>query len=67
MAFLPSRHYVSDFEQFLDKLKAERPGLDQRQREARAIWWDKNPSDLELRRDMDTGRVALKPYVYQSE
>jgi hypothetical protein len=36
----------------------------QKQREARAIWWDKTPRELAEERRMDQGRVAQSPYVY---
>jgi hypothetical protein len=67
MPLLPARHYVSEFEGFLQEMKRNDPELDAKRRAARAIWWDKDPRELELRRQMDTGRVAMRPYVYQTE
>ncbi len=67
MPFLPARHYVSEFEQFLDGMERDDPDLGQKRRAARAIWWDKDPADLELRRQMEAGRVPMRPYVYQTE
>jgi len=67
MPFLPSRLYQSDYDRFLQQMKEHDPNLPEKQREARAIWWDKDPSDLELRRQMDAGRVPQRAYVYQTE
>ena len=67
MPMLPARHYVSEFGEFLEEMKRKDPELDSKRRVARAIWWDKNPGELELLRQMDTGRVAMRPYVYQTE
>jgi hypothetical protein len=64
---LPSRHYVSEHTRFIRELLKERPELLQKQREARAIWWDKTPRELAEERRMDQGRVAQSPYVYSSE
>jgi hypothetical protein len=67
MPLLPARHYISDHERFLQELREKNPDLPQSQRDARAIWWDKDPGDLELQRQMDAGRVPMRPYVYQTE
>jgi hypothetical protein len=64
---LPARHYVSDHTRFIDELRAKKPGLEQGQQQGRAIWWDKNPQDLALSREMDAGRVPQPAYVYQTE
>ncbi len=64
---LPSRHYVSEHTRFMRELMRQQPDLVQKQREARAIWWDKTPRELAEERTMDQGRVAQTPYVYPSE
>lgn len=64
---LPSRHYESEHTKFIRELLERRPDLPQKQREARAIWWDKRPSELSEERRMDQGRVAQSPYVYDSD
>jgi hypothetical protein len=64
---LPARHYVSDHTRFIDDLLAKRPGLAEAQQQGRAIWWDKSPEDLALRREMEAGRVPQPAYVYQTE
>jgi hypothetical protein len=67
MPMLPARHYVSEVGEFLRDMERKDPELPEKRRAARAIWWDKDPGDLELRRQMDAGRVAMQPYVYQTE
>ena len=64
MPLLPSRHYVSEHTRFIRDLIDKKPQLETEQRVGRAIWWDKLPSDLEARREMDESRVPQKPYVY---
>jgi hypothetical protein len=61
---LPSRDYVSEHTTFMRELMKENPDLLQKQREARAIWWDKTPRELAEERRMDDGRVPQSPYVY---
>ena len=55
MPMLPARHYVSDHEKFIAELMTKKPDLPQKQQEGRAIWWDKSPDDLALRKRMDGG------------
>jgi uncharacterized protein DUF3460 len=64
---LPSRHYESEHTRFMRELLQQRPDLPQKQREARAIWWDKTPLKLSEERSMDAGRVAQTPYVYDAD
>ncbi|MBK7792284.1 MAG: DUF3460 family protein [Betaproteobacteria bacterium] len=64
---LPARHYVSDHTRFIRELLEKKPELAQEQRKGRAIWWDKEPRDLALGREMDAGRVPQPAYVYRNE
>jgi hypothetical protein len=64
---LPSRHYVSEHTKFMRELMRENPDLLQKQREARAIWWDKTPNELAEERRMDEGRVPQSPYIYSDK
>jgi hypothetical protein len=64
---LPSRGYVSDHTKFMRELMKQKPDLLQKQREARAIWWDKTPEELAEERRMDEGRVPQSPYVYSDK
>ena len=64
---LPSRHYESEHTRFIRELMLERPDLSEKQREGRAIWWDKTPRELADEVAMDQGRVAQAGYVYDSK
>ena len=64
---LPSRHYESEHTKFIKELLRQQPELAQKQREARAIWWDRTPRELAEERQMDQGRVAQTPYVYSPD
>ena len=64
---LPSRHYESEITKFIRDLMQKNPELAQKQREARAIWWDKTPRELTEEHAMDQGRVPQNPYVYSGE
>jgi len=57
--------YESELTRFLKDLKSRNPGLDQKQREGRAIWWDKELDRDELKRQQ-AARVPQKAYVYQT-
>jgi hypothetical protein len=59
--------YVSDISQFLEQLRRERPHLEAEQLKGRAIWWDKEPIDLERARRLREARVPQKAYPYQTE
>lgn len=67
MPMLPSRHYESEHTKFVRELKEKRPDLEEKQREARAIWWDKDPRALAEGRGMAQGKVPPTPYAYQAE
>lgn len=58
-------HYTSEATQFLNQLKKDRPELDRQQQEGRALLWDKEV-DRDLQAEYQAGRVAQKPYVYQT-
>jgi hypothetical protein len=58
--------YESDLTKFLKSLKAQNPDLERRQREGRAIWWDKQLDLDELKRQQ-AARVPQAGYVYQTE
>ncbi len=67
MPMLPSRHYESDHTRFIRELLEKKPQIAEEQKKSRALWWDKRPTDLAARRQMDEGRVPLPAYVYQSD
>jgi hypothetical protein len=64
---LPSRHYVSDHTRFIRELLERKPELVEKQREGRAIWWDKTPRALADEAKMDAGRVPQSGYVYDGK
>ena len=63
---LASRLYESEHTKFMRELLRQRPDIIEKQREGRAIWWDKTPRELSEERAMDEGRVAQSPYVYSN-
>jgi hypothetical protein len=58
--------YESDLTRFIRELKSKQPDLERKQREGRAIWWDKDLDPEQLRRWKES-KVQQKPYVYQTE
>ncbi|MEO8738166.1 MAG: DUF3460 family protein [Casimicrobiaceae bacterium] len=64
---LPSRHYVSEHTKFIRELLAQKPELVEKQREGRAIWWDKTPRALADEAKRDAGRVPQSGYVYDGK
>jgi hypothetical protein len=58
--------YESDLTKFLKQLKAGTPDLERKQREGRAIWWDKELDREELKRQQ-AARVPQQGYVYQTQ
>ena len=66
MPFLPARHYESDHTRFIRELLTQKPQLEREQRVGRAIYWDRLPSDVDARREMDRGGVPQNAYVYYS-
>ena len=65
MPFFQRAHYTSEATQFIESLKAHNPQLEKAQRDGRALLWDKQVN-REVQQDLQAGRVAQKPYVYQT-
>lgn len=63
--FFRRPHYTSDTTDFIEQLKRDKPGLDEGQRQGRALLWDKQ-IDRDLQAEFRAGRVQQKPYVYQT-
>ena len=59
-------NYESDTTQFIQQLKTQQPELAAQQRQGRALLWDKQV-DREAQAEFKAGRVAQKPYVYQTQ
>lgn len=58
--------YVSDITRFIRELKEKKPDLERKQREGRAIFWDKQLDFDELKRWQEAN-VPQQPYVYQTK
>ena len=58
--------YESDITRFIRELKTKQPDIDRKQREGRAILWDKELDPEQLRRWQES-RIPQRPYVYQTE
>lgn len=65
MSIFARPHYMSEATQFLNALKAQRPELDAQQALGRSLLWDKKV-DSALWQDYKAGKVAQKPYPYQT-
>lgn len=58
--------YKSDVTQFIDSLKQRDPQLEDRQRQGRALLWDK-ALDRDEQQDFRDAKVDQQPYVYQTK
>ena len=58
--------YTSDTTSFIDRLKANKPSLEEEQRQGRALLWDKR-IDREAQAEYSNAKVAQQPYVYQPD
>ncbi len=59
--------YESDHTKFIAELKAKNPGIEQGQREGRALLWDKAPIALTEQERTAESRVKQQAYVYQNK
>jgi hypothetical protein len=58
--------YTSDVTQFIEQLKAAKPGLEAEQRAGRALLWDRR-IDRDAQSEYQAARVPQQPYVYQTK
>jgi hypothetical protein len=58
--------YHSEATQFIDQLKASKPGLEAQQRAGRALLWDKN-LDRSEQQEFKSAKVPQGAYVYQTK
>jgi uncharacterized protein DUF3460 len=56
--------YESEITRFIREMKQRKPDLERKQREARAIWWDKDLDPDEQARFAQSS-VKMPSYVYQ--
>jgi hypothetical protein len=59
--------YQSDHTKFIAELKAKNPGIEEGQREGRALLWDKEPTSLSEQDRAAASRVKQQAYVYQNK
>lgn len=57
--------YESDLTRLIRELNAKQPDLERKQREGRALLWDKELDPEQLRRWRESS-VPQQPYVYQT-
>ncbi len=60
------RNYESDISRFVREMKDKDPELERRQREGRAIYWDKQ-LDLDDLRRWNQSKISMQGYVYQTQ
>lgn len=65
MSIFARPHYRSEATQFIDQLKADKPGLEQSQRFGRSLLWDQQ-IDRDFQAQAEEAQVPQKPYVYQT-
>ncbi|MGE5337444.1 MAG: DUF3460 family protein [Gemmatimonadota bacterium] len=58
--------YVSDITRFIRELQAKQPDLERKQREGRALLWDKQLDPEQLAR-WQASKVPQQAYVYQNK
>jgi hypothetical protein len=59
--------YESEHTKFIAELKAKNPGIEEGQREGRALLWDKAPTLLSEQDRTAESRVKQQAYVYQNK
>jgi transposase-like protein len=58
--------YQSDVTVYIEQLKAQKPTLEEEQRQGRALLWDRGV-DRAAQADYQAAQVAQQPYVYQTK
>ena len=58
--------YTSDTTSFIVQLKANKPSLEEEQRQGRALLWDKR-IDRTAQAEYSDANVPQQPYVYQTD
>ena len=59
--------YQSEFTQFLNELKSEKPHLEAGQQAGRALLWDKEPLTPEDQRRAKAAKLKQRAYVYSND
>ncbi len=60
-----AENFESDITKFIKQYKQEHPGTEERQRQGRALLWDKT-LDFDLQAGFKQAKVPQKPYVYSN-
>lgn len=60
---MASRQYESDITKFIREFLRKHPEVVDKQKRARATWWDR-PQDFEERKRLEEAEVPMKPYEY---
>jgi hypothetical protein len=58
--------YKSDVTSFIEELKANKPTLEEEQRQGRGLLWDKR-IDRDAQAEFAEAAVPQQPYVYQTK
>ncbi|GAB2864888.1 DUF3460 family protein [Pseudoduganella ginsengisoli] len=59
--------YESDHTKFINSLRQQKPGLEERQRQGRSLLWDKEPTPLSEQERIKASTVKQQAYVYQNK
>jgi len=59
--------YQSEFTQFLNELKTQKPHLEADQQAGRALLWDKEPLTMEDLRRAKAAKLKQRSYVYSND
>ena len=59
--------YESEHTLFIKALKEKNPGMEERQREGRALLWDKAPIGLDEQERQLESAIKQQAYVYQNK
>ena len=59
--------YESDHSLFIKALKEKNPGMEERQREGRALLWDRPPISLDEQERQLKSAIKQQAYVYQNK
>ena len=60
---MADKTYESDVTRFIRDFLQKHPDVVEKQKQARATWWDR-PQDLKERREAEQAAVPKKPYEY---
>ncbi len=60
-------NYESEFTVFLKQLKQQKPDLEEKQRQGRALLWDKSATSLDDQARRIDATVKQQAYVYQNK